>query len=151
MNVRRDIEEIFAEIMGDDYLMKQFYNQFGKNITLMNELFSHVYEMTAGERMIRLSVLPPIPNFLCDSKNKNFLKIHKDHFETIHKLTRIFNTEMANMTRILFYMSIPRHLYSEFPYLGDHYKFTEQIINFYLEKTDSENRLQLYDKIKNFI
>lgn len=150
MSVRRDVEEIFAEIMNDDYFMKYFYNRFEKNVKLINDLFTHVNDMTPAERIMRLSTLPPIPTFLCDTKSI-FLKINKNQFNVINKLARTLNTEMSNLTRILFFVSIPQHLYSEFPYLLDHYRFAEQIINFYLEKTDSEKRLQLYDTLKNLI
>lgn len=150
MSVRRDVEEIYAEIMNDKLLIKYFYEEFGKNVKLMNELFEHINDMTPAERMMRLSTLPPIPTFLGGTIHI-YLKINKNQFNLINKLARTLNTEMANLTRILFFVSIPQHLYFEFPYLMDHYKFTEQIIDFYLEKTDSEERLQLYDILKNLI
>ncbi len=150
MSVRRDVEEIFAEIMNDNFLMKDFYNQFGENLKIMSVLFAHIDGMTPAERIMRLSTLPPIPTFLCDAKCL-YLKINKNQFNDINKLARTLNTEMSNLTRILFFVSIPQHLYSEFPYLLDHYRFAEQIINFYLEKTECEKRLQLYDTLKNLI
>lgn len=151
MSVRREVEEIYSEIMNNDLLIKHFYGELEKNITLMNGLFAHINDMTPAERMMRLATLPPIPAFLCNAKNRIFLKISKDQFNVIGKLARTLNTEMSNLTRILFFVSLPRILYQEFPYLLDHYRFVEQIINFYLEKTDSKNRLQLYDTLKNLI
>jgi hypothetical protein len=150
MSVRRDVEEIYSEIMNDKYLIKTFYGELEKNIKLMNELFEHITQMTPSQRIMRLGTLPPIPTFLCDNKSI-FLKISKNQFNEIGKLARRLNTQMSNLARILFFMSIPRHLYAEFPYLMDHYQFAEQMINFYIEKTDGEKRLQLYDVLKNLI
>jgi hypothetical protein len=145
MGVRREVGEIYAEIMKDDSLIKYFYRRFEENTKQMNELFAHIDDMTPKERMMKLSTLPPIPTFLCDTKCI-FLKINKNQFNIIGKLSRILNTEMSNLTRILFYVSIPQYLYSQFPYLMDHYRFTELIINFYIEKTNGERSLR-YMKI----
>jgi hypothetical protein len=150
MSVRKDVEEIFAEIINDNNFMKYFYTKFEENVKLINDLFTHVNDMTPAERIMRLSTLPPVPTFLCDAKCI-YLKINRKQFNVINKLARTLNTEMSNLTRILFYLSIPQHLYAEFPYLLDHYRFEEEVINFYLQKTDSKKRLQLYNSIMNLI
>lgn len=151
MSVRRDLEEIYTEIMNDDYFIKYFYGEMKKNTTLIYDLFAHIDDMTPGERLIRLASLPPIPEFLCDSKHIIYLKLNEEQFNLINKLARTLDTQMSNLTRILFFISMPRKLYQEFPYLLDHYRFTEEILNFYLQKTDSEERLQYYDTIKEYI
>jgi hypothetical protein len=144
MGVKRDLEEIYSEIMSNEFYLKYFYGKFEENLTLMRQLFAHIDEMRPAERVKRLSILPPIPKFLSDTK-KVFLKINKTQFNLISKLARTLNTEMSNIVRILFFMSIPIYLYREFPYMLEHYRFTEQIINYYLEKTDGKERLRYYD------
>ncbi len=150
MSVRQEIIEIHTEIMNSKTLTAQFYSEFDKSIDQLINLFDHFKDMTAGERMMRTATFPPIPKFV-HGVNPLYLKVGMTQFDEINAITKLLHSDAANIAQILYYISIPPILYAEFPYLVDHFRIVEFVINIYLEKTDSAKRLQIYDIIRNYV
>jgi hypothetical protein len=149
MLCRTEVKQLYLEIKENPALAKLFYTNLYNNINLLNELFYDLRDMKPRERENFIRIWPPVPIFLCNTGNKvSFLKVEERQFDIVYGLSDILNTDAANIARILFYISLPENLYSEFPYLTMHYKFIEDTINYYLEQIKSDKRLQLYDRIK---
>ncbi len=149
MVCRTEVKQLYLDIKENHVLAKLFYTNLQRNINLLNELFYDLKNMKPSDRENFTRIWPPIPIFLCNTGNKvSFLKVEERQFDIVYGVSDVLNTDAANIARILFYISLPENLYSEFPYLTMHYKFIEDTINYYLEQINSNKRLQLYDTIK---
>lgn len=149
--VMKEVKEIHFEIMNNRYLTKNFYGNFEKNVEKIDFLFQHLNDITPGERLIMVSILPPIPSFLHGSRHMITLKVIEDQYNSIGAVANVLNTTLANVLLIVYYISLPTNLYSEFPYLVEHYKFIEMYLNYYIEKTSGIAKLKEYDTIKSYI
>lgn len=147
MPLSKEAKELYSETMHDKKSISRFYNTLDGNIRNFDSMFDHIADMTAGERIIRISKLPPTPSFLYGDNQTN-LKVTDGQFKMIGTVANIINTKPPNLANILFYLSIDPTLYVEFPYLADHYMFVELLINYYLEKTEGTRRLDQYNVIK---
>lgn len=149
--VMKEIKEIHFEIMNNRALIKNFYGNFEKNVAKIDYLFQHLNDITPGERLIMISTLPPIPSFLHGSRHMITLKVIEDQYNSIGAVANVLNTTLSNMLLVTYFISLPTNLYCEFPYLIEHYKFIEEYLNYYIEKTNGSMKLREYDTIKSYI
>lgn len=150
--MRDEIKELDLEICNHENYRKIFYDKF-KDID--NEFMSSfgiaLDNMTPSERTNKIDILPPIPLFLDDTDGTFNLQVSEEVNEDIDNLALLLNTSAGNITRIMYYLSLPEHLYCEFPYLLDHYRVIEMVLNMYLETINPEKRFNYYEYIKNLV
>lgn len=147
MRINDYLLELYHDAVHND--SHQFNGAFSKNVDMFTEKLSIARDLSAKERMIKLKVLPNIPQFLTGDKFLTYKTTEKIYDDTGY-IAKTLNSEMSNITRIIIYLSLPINLIIDFPHILYHYRQAEDSINYYLEILEIE-RLGIYETYKNYM
>lgn len=140
LNVRHEIKELHLDVK--NFYMKEFFGNFKDRMIDIGNITEKIICLPPSERTIRISILPTIPLFLQGDIHFN-LEVSKEQSNIMSDISRLFNTSIDNMGRIVYYQSLPYRLLDEYPYLKMHYKFVIGYLNYYLEVLELDYRFKL--------